>query len=183
MKSMKFHFKRVMGDTKLTFEELTTVLAQIEVCLNRQPLTSLPDDDGTEALTPGHFLIGQPMECIPDPSFSYRSLNLLKRWDLCQSLVRHFWKRWSIEYLLSLRRSNKWLHPTRNLQVDDIVITQDDNLVPTKWALARVIRVYSGKDGLVRVADIKTSTRTYKRPTTKLTLTSTRPTRTLKHLF
>ena len=138
VKSMKFHFKRVIGDTKLTFEELTTVLAQIEACLNSRPLTSLPDDDGIEALTPGHFLIGQPMESIPDPSFSYRSLNLLKRWDLCQSLVRHFWKRWSSEYLLSLRRNNKWLHPTRNLQVNNIVIIQDDNLIPRKWPLARV---------------------------------------------
>ena len=32
VKSMKFHFKRVVGETKLTFEELTTVLAQIECC-------------------------------------------------------------------------------------------------------------------------------------------------------
>ena len=35
-KSMKFNFKRVIGETKLTFEDLTTVLAQIESCLNRQ---------------------------------------------------------------------------------------------------------------------------------------------------
>jgi len=105
VKSMKFHFKRVIGDIKLSFEELTTVLTQIESCLNSRPLTSLPahDDDGIEALTPGHFLIGQPLESIPDSSFSYRSLSLLKRWDLCQSVVRHFWKRWSNEYITSLR--------------------------------------------------------------------------------
>ena len=59
-----------------------------EVCLNSRPLVSLPcDDDGVEALTPGHFLIGRPMKALPDPSFSYRSLSLLRRWHLCQALV------------------------------------------------------------------------------------------------
>ena len=77
---MKFHFKRVIGDIKLNFKELTTVLTQIKSCLNIRSLTSLPthDDDSIEALTPGHPLIGQPLECIPDSSFSHRSLSQLK---------------------------------------------------------------------------------------------------------
>ena len=171
MKSMKFHFKRVVGNTKLTFEELTTILAQIESCLNNRPLTPLPhDDDGIEALTPGHFLIGQPLESIPDPPFLYRSLSLLKRWYLCQSIVRHFWKRWSDEYLTSLRQHNKWKHPSRNIQVGDIVILQEDNLIPTKWPLARVVHVHPGNDGFVCVATVKTSTGIYKRPITKMAL-------------
>ena len=59
MKSMKSHLKRVVGSIKLTFEELTTVLAQVESCLNSRPLVPLctHNDDGIEALTPGHFLI------------------------------------------------------------------------------------------------------------------------------
>ena len=95
VKSMKSHLKHVIGNVKLTFEEFTMVLAQIESCLNSQPLVPLPcDDDVVEALTPGHFLIGRPLESLPDPSFSYRSLALLHRWNLCQSLVSHFWQRW-----------------------------------------------------------------------------------------
>ena len=162
VKSMKFHFKRVVADTKLTFEELTTILAQIESCLNSRPLAPLPlEDDNIEALTPGHFLIGKPLESIPDPSLSYRNLSLLKRWYLCQSIVRHFWKRWSDEYLPALRKHNKWNFPSRNIQVDDIVVLQEDNLVTTKWPLAKVIQVHPGKDGLVRVATVKTSNGIY----------------------
>ena len=151
------------SDCKLNFEELTTVLTQIESCLNSRPLTSLPtpDDDGIKALTPGHFLIGQPLESLPDSSFSYHSLSLLKH---------HFWKKWSNEYITSLRQNNKWLFPSRNIQVDDIVILQDNNLIPTQWPLARVLQVHPGKDRLVRVATVKTSTGVYKRPTAKLAL-------------
>lgn len=53
-----------------TYEELTTILAQVEACLNSQPLVPLSsaDKDGVEVLTPGHFLIGQPLSALPDPS-------------------------------------------------------------------------------------------------------------------
>ena len=168
---MKICLRRIVSSHKLTFEEFTTILTQIESCLNSRPLVPLQyDEDGIEALTPGHFLIGKPPESIPDPAFSYRTLFLLRRWHLCQALVRHFWQRWSTEYISSLRRCTKWHYPARNVQVGDIVILQEDNMVPTKWPLAKVIQTHSGKDGLVRVVTIKTATGTYKRPVIKIAL-------------
>ena len=137
VKSMKSCLRQTIGDTKLTFEEPSTVLIQIEACLNSQPLCSVTcDDDGIEALTPGHFLIGRPIESLPDPSFPYRSVSLLRRWHLCLNIVHHFWKRWSTEYLITLRKLTKWYYPTRNIQNGDIVILQEDKLIPTKWPLA-----------------------------------------------
>ena len=78
--------------------------------------------------------------------------------------VRHFWQRWSTEYISSLRWYTKWHYPTRNVQVGDIFIHQDDNMIPTKW------QTHTGKDGLVRVVTIKTATGTYKRPMTKIVM-------------
>ena len=98
------------------------------------------------------------------------SLSLLKRWQLCQALVRHFWKRWSTEYVTHLGRFTKWRHPLRNLRVGDIVILREDSVLPTKWPLGRVTEVYPGKDELVRVATVKTHAGVRTRPVTKLAL-------------
>ena len=82
VKSMKVHLRRILGEVKLTYEELSTLLAQIEASLNSRPLAPLAnDDDGIEALTPGHFLIGRPLQALPDVSSTdVKSISLLKRW-------------------------------------------------------------------------------------------------------
>ena len=171
VKSMKLHLRKVVGENKLTFEDYSTVLAQVEACLNSRPLCPLPDsDDGIDALTPGHFLIGRPLEALPDSSFTYQPNSLLRRWQFCQLLVRQFWQRWSDEYFTILRKFTKWNRPDRNMQIGDLVCLRDEGLFPTKWPLARVIAVHPGKDGLVRVITVKTAKGIYKRPVTKAAL-------------
>ena len=170
VKSVKNHLKRIVSPVKLTFEEFTTVLTQVEACLNSCPLTPIDsaDEDGIEALTPGHFLIGKPIAAIPDPRISYRSVSLLRRWHLCQHLVRHFWQRWKREYLSNINKLNKWKYPTRNVAVGDVVVLQESGTVPTKWPLGRVLQTHPGQDNLVRVVTLKTAQGIYKRPVSKI---------------
>ena len=169
VKSFKHHFRRIVGNVKLTFEELTTVSTQIEACLNSRPLTPLPHpEDGTEVLTPGHFLVGAPLEALPDSRESLRPLSALRRWHLCQALVRHLWQRWSTEYLCQLQRFTKWQHPSRNLQVGDVVCVRGEQAPPTRWPLAIIEEVNPGKDGRVRVVTIRMAKGLYKRPAVKI---------------
>ena len=81
VKSFKTHLTRVVGNSKLDFEEMTTVLTQIEACLNSRPLGTVPhnNDNGIEILTPGHFLIGRPIQALPDHPQSNQPQNLLRR--------------------------------------------------------------------------------------------------------
>ena len=67
----------------LTYKELLTVLAQVEVCLNSRPLVAIksPDDDGIEVLTPGHFLIGEV--AIKEEATSLRKQRLILRNEVC----------------------------------------------------------------------------------------------------
>lgn len=171
VKAVKHHLRRTIGDTTLTFEELSTLLAKIEACLNSRPLHPLSaDPSDLSALTPGHFLIGSALTSIPEPSLLNVKRHCLSRWQLLTHLRDHFWHRWSTEYLHHLQERTKWQRPTRSLQKGDLVLVKNDILPPTKWNMARIIDLHPGSDGLVRVATIRTSTTTLKRPIAKLCL-------------
>ena len=91
MNSVKYQLKCVLAGVTMTFEEYSTLLAQIEACLNSRPLVPISGkEDGCDALTPGHFLIGRPLEALPDPAFSYRAITLIRR---RQNLLHYFWQR------------------------------------------------------------------------------------------
>ena len=80
IKSTKHHLKRVIGNSTLTFEEITTVLAQIEACLNSRPLSYVEDQDKLTILTPGHFLVGEPLVLPPDSNHKRANVGSLRRW-------------------------------------------------------------------------------------------------------
>ncbi|GFT84638.1 integrase catalytic domain-containing protein [Trichonephila clavipes] len=141
IRSVKFHLKKVLGETILTFEELTTLLTQIEGLLNSRPLL-LPEE-------------------LPSTS------NHRDRWELLQNIKRGFWKKWSSEFISSLQPRKKWQDAQPNLKEDDIVLIKEEG-PPGTWPMARVLQVHPGNDGLVRVATVKTQDSVFKRPVHKL---------------
>ena len=60
VRAMKSILMKVMGEHKLSYDQLTTVLTSAEAVLNSQPLCSYKtqDPEGVVPLTPGHFLTG-----------------------------------------------------------------------------------------------------------------------------
>ena len=51
--------KKVAGKAFLNYDELTTLLVEIEQTLNTRPLTYLSDNNDDEAITPSHLLYGR----------------------------------------------------------------------------------------------------------------------------
>lgn len=174
IKSIKQHFKRIIGHSTLTFEELSTLLNQIEACLNSRPIcptTSDPSDNS--ALTPGHFLIGDALLAPPEGTSDSINTNILTRWQLVQKLKNDFWNRWQREYLIRLQQRPKWATKRPNVAKNDLVLVIEDNLPPSRWIMGRVLETHAGTDGMVRVATIRCNNSTIKRPIAKLALLPT----------
>ncbi|GBN29577.1 hypothetical protein AVEN_119816-1 [Araneus ventricosus] len=169
VKSFKFYFKRVVSNTCLTYEEFLTILIQIEELLNSRPLTPLSSEvEDLEILTPGHFLIGRPITAIPKPLMIELNDNRLNRWQLLTKKVQAIWKHWSKNYLNNLQQRHKWMFKKDNVKIGDMVLIKEDNVPVSNWPLGRVVKLYPGKDNIIRVVDIKTKTGIFKRSVSRL---------------
>ena len=147
-----------------------TAFTGAEALINSRPLTyqsANPSDD--VPLTPNHFLHGQiGGQFAPESVDDNKNLNIKKRWRRIQELVKHFWRRWMREWLPNLNSRKKWLKTQRNLQVGDIVLLVSPDAPRGQWPLARVIEVYPGEDGRVRVAKVQVGRNTLTRSISKL---------------
>lgn len=157
IKSAKLHLKRAIGTRALSFEELGTVFCRTEAVLNSRPLCALSSDPNEfEVLTPSHFLIGRELLSVPEHDLTDLSGSRLNRWQLVQQMSQQFWKLWRQDYLHTLQQRQKWFTNCRNLNIGDLVLLNSD--APSlQWVLARVSKLHSGPDGVVRVISVRTA--------------------------
>ncbi|UYV73278.1 hypothetical protein LAZ67_10002447 [Cordylochernes scorpioides] len=109
-------------------------------------------------LTPNEFLQNGPESSFPEfenlkPEMlhtRYRELGQLKR-----ELKQRFLK----EYLGALIQKSENID-RRQLKVGDVVLIGQENLKRMFWPKGRIVNLIPGKDGIVRVAHVKTSTGT-----------------------
>ncbi|XP_030746817.1 uncharacterized protein LOC115875489 [Sitophilus oryzae] len=169
VKSAKYHLKRVLNDQKLTFEELYTVIIQVEACLNSRPITPVSESaDDLEILTPGHFLMGSSPSALPQEDIKGHNPNRLQRYQLLTQFIQSFWKRWQTEYLGNLQQRSKWRIRADSIKINDMVLVKEDNTPPMKWQLGRVVELHTGSDGICRVVSLKTASGLIKRSTSRV---------------
>jgi hypothetical protein len=154
---MKQHLRRTLGSQISTYEELYTLLAEIEAFLNSRPLCALSSDPHSSTyLYPGHFLIGNPLVQLPTADLTNVKSNQLSRWQSYQQQLQLFWKRWSADYLHVLHQRQRWQKAAPNLQPGKVVLVKVDNTPPLQWPLAIFTNVHPCSDGKERVVTIKT---------------------------
>ncbi|XP_073841537.1 uncharacterized protein [Musca autumnalis] len=171
VKSCKMHLKKIAGQIHYTYEEFSTILAAIESCLNSRPLTPQSDNiDDLTALTPGHFLIGSSLLSPAEPEQIPSKTSLQNRWRKLKVVQQEFCRRWKSDYLKELNKRNKWKRPVENLRINDLVVLSQEMGSPNEWRLGRVVQLYPGPDGHVRVVDLRTSSGILRRPVHKLIL-------------
>ncbi|GFX74738.1 integrase catalytic domain-containing protein [Trichonephila clavipes] len=129
VKSIKYHLRRVVSGSNLTYEEFLTVCIQIEGILNSRPLCPLSSNsDDLNALTPAHFLIERSMTSVVEPNLIELKQNALKKWQRITRLVQLIWNKWHRCYLSELQQRNKWQFKKQNVNVGDLVVLIEDNM-------------------------------------------------------
>ncbi|XP_055622908.1 uncharacterized protein LOC129766407 [Toxorhynchites rutilus septentrionalis] len=150
-------------------ETFNTLLIEAESMVNSRPLTYMPiESEGHEALTPNCFLmlstsgVNQPPKMLVDERVILNS-----NWNLYQQLLDQFWCRWVREYLPTITKRSKWFTDCKPIESGDLVVVVEDRL-RNGWIRGRVLRVFPGRDGRVRSAEVKTATGVLQRPVAKL---------------
>ena len=121
------------------YEEMNTLLTQIEATLNSRPLCPLTDVEDLSALTPGHFLMGSAPSVIPEPSLIAIKVSHLSRWQLIRQMLESFWAKWSSECLQRYLSLYKWNKPSPSITVGSLVLVVDERYPPSKWPLGRIV--------------------------------------------
>ena len=126
VKLTKKCLKKVVGNARLTNEELETLLIEIEGVLNSRHLTYVCVELDEQLLTPSSLVIGRrflnPVELRDIDLVVSSKPALLKRDRYMRTLLKHFWSCWKPEYLTSSREfhQNKAGKDLRVIHVGDI---------------------------------------------------------------
>lgn len=161
VQSTKRCLKKNLGRTSLTFEELRTILVEIEATLNNRPLMYLYDDEGISyLLTASQLIYGRQINTsVNDKQFEIVSTHqaLTEKVKYQKRLIGQFVKRWKREYLPSIREGSSVANGRGNQQISvgDIVILREEGTPRLFWQLAKIQDLIQSDDGMTRAAKIR----------------------------
>ena len=176
--------RKTLRNAKLNYDELHTVLVEVERTLNSRPLTYVSSDDPEEPLTPSHLMYGRRILSLPEVTgnrqasldHTVSSEDLPRRRKYLGLLLEHFWRRWnreSVKELRNLHRQKSRPRSSISVSEGDVVTVFEDNLPRSQWKLGRVEQLIHGADDQSRAAVVKVIGKsgrpvTMKRPVQKL---------------
>lgn len=170
VKSTKRCLKKAIGRNSLTYEELSTLLAEVEATLNSRPLTYPDDDDLEEALTPSHLVTGYRLLSLPDSTTTGKDEDYIPTPEGLTRKMKHlaqiqdnFWRRWKKEYLAELRDHHRWTRNTpgaeQAIKEGEPVVVYDETQPKGLWRLGRVESLIHSFDGVIRAARVEVLTK------------------------
>ena len=175
----KSTLKKTLGRTHATLESLQTIIAEVEALLNDRPLTYASSDiNDLNPITPSHLLHGRRIVKLPhtsvqedeicDPNFITGGSEIRHRAKKQVLMLQHFENRWKREYLTALRETHRVTgNNHQEVKARDVVLIHDDT-PRVNWRMAVIESVNKGADGMIRSANVHTSTGRTNRPISRL---------------
>ena len=147
IQSMKRLLCKIIGTSKLTFNELLTAMNEVESLLNSHPLTFM---SAVNSLNHSHPLTSFVAKGIWPYQMFWLKMKmsihpvadkLTRRMKHLSHTIEGFWTHWQREYLLELRDSQKRSNPQGNSNrcVGDVVIIEDEKIPRGFWRLGTSI--------------------------------------------
>ncbi|EYB90423.1 hypothetical protein Y032_0220g2513 [Ancylostoma ceylanicum] len=162
----KNSFKHSIRNRLLDVEQIKTLAEEAEAIVNTRPLTYVTDDLDYYPLRPIDFLRPYAKLAGPYPQETDDEWTpvpttrnaLLAQWKATPQMLSHFWKRWTTEYLISLREHYKTEHKTPRShedgcpQLGDYVLIHDPVLNRGQWKMGKIV---GSQDDFRRSVDIQ----------------------------
>ena len=165
IKGVKLCLKKNVGKSRLSYDELQTIVSEIEGVLNSRPLTYLYSNELEEPLTPSQLVIGKRLLNMPEytseeEDFSNETPNdARKREQYLSKVMAHYWRRWKREYLVDLREYQRMQWRTRHRpeisKGDVVTIENENNRNRLLWKLGKVEELIKGRDNVIRGARVR----------------------------
>ena len=138
--SAKQYLKKTLCNARLLFDELSTLLTEVESALNSRPLTYEYSEVDEEVPMPSHLIYGRRIKTLPDeivePDDALNHESSSARFKYLSTKLAHFWNRWRKEYLANLREfhRNKLGRPERIVQGGgDVVVVCEEDKKRGEW--------------------------------------------------
>jgi len=166
IRTFKDLLKRMLGNSRVSYEQLRTCLSHVENVINERPLTTVTEDQNDLIpLTPAMFIRGIKFGSLPEALSS--KFHLQQNHQKQQSLLKELQDRFKREYLALLVQRAKECH-VKLPKIGDVVLVGSDDRKRLQWPLARIVELIPGRDGVVRRARVKTQNGILLRPVQRL---------------
>ncbi|XP_022808725.1 uncharacterized protein LOC111345707 [Stylophora pistillata] len=149
---MKSAFYKTVGEGQLSWEELGEVILDVEVTLNNRLLCYQEEDVQLPTLTSSTLLFLNT-DILPELQLHHLDdKDLRKRAKFLLRTKDAMWRRWTAEYLRSLRERHRLKHGDKKytLAIGDVVVIQSSERNRNCWPLGTVEELIEGRDGVVR---------------------------------
>ena len=111
IKLVKDSFKKLVGNAHLDYDQLATILSEVENALNSRPLTYLSEENFEDALTPFHLIFGRNINskyvvCSDVKDMDGNELTEFSKH--VKVVLSHFMSRFYTEYTTALRERHRY---------------------------------------------------------------------------
>jgi hypothetical protein len=158
--SVKMALKSTLWKRIADLNEFNTALCNAEAVVNSRPISAVSDDvNDFNPITPGHLLLGRPLQTLPDYlTRDDDECSVAILWRKRQRLHAEYWTRWQKAYLEGLQKAQKWhVKNAKPPKIGEVVLVIDIKLPKLQWPLGVIIDTHEGRDGKIRSVTLRTT--------------------------